>query len=60
MEDVLDIEDYIHSTGSIMKSFVEEDDKFDVRHYASTRYPGMCASCEFGKVCWEAETNVEH
>jgi len=60
VEDILDIEDYIHSTGSIMKSFVEEDDKFDVRHYASTRYPGMCASCEFGKVCWEAETNVEH
>lgn len=52
-QDILDIEDHIHSTASVMLSLCGSENSFDVSFYASTDYPNLCASCEYQKACWE-------
>ena len=53
LNDIGDVEDFIYSTGKIMKEFYDERKLFDHNLFQLAVFSSQCRSCQFQKLCME-------
>lgn len=56
-QDVLELEDYITSIGTQMQ-LVSSAESLDPNEYEPARWPSLCETCEFRKICWSDQHEV--